>query len=154
MKTRKIIIEVICFVLLMNFFYEGIYKVAYWQQFGAYLKHAPLTRYAWQPLTYGIPIGEIVLALSFFKTSFRMRALYISIISFLLFVFWVMCSFLFTNTLFWPFHALWAKPTWIQKMLIALGLCWMAFAAIVLLKSNPSLKRNSNSLRNIPVSAS
>lgn len=151
MKTRKIIVEIICFVLMMNWFYEGIYKVAYFINFSFYIKLAPLLGPFWQVLAYGIPAGEIALALMFLFPKQRVRALYITMVTMLVFVLWVMSAFLFTNYLFWPFHALWEKPTWMQKMLIALTLCWMAFISIMLSGKKISLKRFSvESLHNVP----
>lgn len=135
MKMRKIIVEIICFILLMNWFYEGIYKVAYWSNFSLYMKHAPLLKPVWQVLAYGIPVGEIVLALMFIFPKQRVRALYISIGVSMVFVFWIISVYLFTNRLFWPYHAMWKGPTWMQKMVISLGVCWGAFTVIVLASS-------------------
>ena len=70
MKAKKIAVEVICLILLMYFFYDGIYKVAYWSNYAFWMKHAPLLKPVWQVLTYVIPVGEIVLALAFLKPSF------------------------------------------------------------------------------------
>ena len=133
MKTRKIIVEVICFVLLMFWFYEGVYKVAYWGSFSFYMRHAPLLGPVWQVLAYGIPLAEISLALMFLFPKQKLRALYISIGILMLFVLWVMTWNMFTGRLFWPYHALWERPTWMQKMLVSLGLCWIAFVAAILL---------------------
>jgi hypothetical protein len=155
MKTRKIIVEVICLVLMLNFFYEGIYKVAYWSNYAFWVKHAPLLRSIWQILTYVIPMGEIALALGFMVPKFRMRALYISIACLFVFVLWVMGWHLFTSRIFWPYHALWEKPTWMQKMLISLGMGWLALTAIVM-SSSVSLRKgyNSHPVQNKPVNAS
>ncbi len=152
MKTRKVIVEVICLVLLMFWFYEGVYKVAYWGSFSFYIKHAPLLRPVWKVLAYGIPIFEIGLALMFVFPKQRIKALYISIAALLVFVFWVMSAHLFTQRIFWPYHALWEKPTWMQKMLISMGLAWVALVAIVFEASK--LKVNSTVLRNKPANAS
>jgi len=141
MKTRKITVEIICFMLLMNWFYEGVYKVAYWSSFSIYLKHAPLLKPVWQVLAYGIPVGEIALALMFLFQRQRTWALYISIGALMVFVLWVMCVYLFTGYLFWPYHALWAKPTWVQKMLMSIAMCWLAFMSIVLSNSKMSFKK-------------
>ena len=154
MKTRKIIVEIICFILLMNFFYEGIYKIAYWGSFGHYIKHAPLLEPFWQILVYCVPGGEIILALTFFSSGFRIKALYISIAVLLMFVFWIMSVYLFTPRLFWPYHALWKNPTWMQKMLISLGLCWLSFTALIILRKDISYRVKSTSLRNMPANAS
>ena len=125
-------VEVICFVLLMFWFYEGIYKVANWAGFSFYMKHAPLLRTAWQVPAYAIPIGEISLAVLLLVPKYRSIALYTTIGALLLFVFWIMSVYLFTGYLFWPYHALWDNPTWMQKILSSLVMCWLSYIAVVI----------------------
>jgi len=134
MKTRKIIVEIICFVLIMYWFYEGIYKVAYLHAFGFYIKHAALPRPLTGALKYMIPLGEVGTALLLLFPKYRITALYATIGLLMIYVLWIMCVYLFTNRVFWPFHALWAKPSWMQKMLISLALSWMSLVAIFLPK--------------------
>jgi len=144
MKTRIIVIEVICWILLLNFFYEGVYKLIYFHQYALWLRYEPFQRPVTGVLAYVIPIGEILLSFLFLIPSCRVTAFYISIIVLVGFVIWIMSSILFTHTMFWPYHALWDKPTWIQKILI-----WLSFMAIILYSGNISFKRfSSNSLRN------
>lgn len=155
MKTRRIIVEVICFVLLMFWFYEGVYKVAYLDDFGLYMMRAPLLRPLGSILKYVVPFAEIGLTAFFIVPRFRRVALYGTISFSLLYIFWVMGMTFFTHSLFWPYHALWKEPTWLQKILITSGLGWMAFLAVVL----PGLdfqknKMNRSSLRNKPANAS
>ena len=151
MKAKKIIVEIICLILLLNFFYDGVYKIAYLNNYGFWLHHAPLLRPVADILTYVIPVGEIVLSLALLIPSYRVSALYSIIGVLIVFVLWVMSVYLFTHRLFWPYHALWQKPTWMQKMLISMGMCWLAFIAVVISKGVFYFKRfSSNSLRNTP----
>lgn len=53
-----------------------------------------------------------------------------------------MSVYLFTPYLFWPFHALWKNPTWMQKMIFALFLCWMAFSAILIASNKSVFKKD------------
>jgi len=155
MRARKIVVEVICIILLMYFFYDGIYKVAYWSKYALWMKYAPLLKPVWQFLSYVVPVGEIVLALALFSPKFRMRALYISIAGLISFLLWVVITHLFTHRLFWPYHAIWGKSTWMQVMLVSLGMCWISFTAIIL--SRPNVYRNRstlNSLRNTSANVS
>ncbi|HVU56856.1 MAG TPA: MauE/DoxX family redox-associated membrane protein [Puia sp.] len=154
MKTRKIVVEAICFVLLMNWFYEGIYKVAYWGSFSFYMRHAPLLKPVWQILAYGIPVGEIGLALMFLFSKLRIKALYISMGASLMLILWVTGAYLFAHRVFLPYNAPWSSPTWAQKMLFSIGLCWVSFAAAMLLNKKLSFKKfSTNSLRNKPANA-
>jgi len=155
MKTRKIIVEVICFVLMMNWFYEGIYKVAYFQQFGFYIANAPLLGIFGGVLKYVIPFGEVVLAMMLIIQKYRRLALYWTIGLSIVFILWIMCVYLFTYRIFWPYHGLWEKPTWMGRMLVSLGMCWGAFTAILLCHDSVVGKNNfSKALRNMPANAS
>jgi hypothetical protein len=155
MRTKKIIVDIICLLLVLNFFYEGIYKIAYFHGYGFWLHHMPFLKGVSVGLNYLVPVGELVLSLLFLANRYRMVALYMTIIFSLLFILYVMSGFLFTDRLFWPYHALWAHPTWMQKMLIALGWSWLALAAIILTKGNIYFKRFSyKTLRDTPVNAS
>jgi len=156
MKTKKIVVEVICFVLLMFWFYEGIYKVAYFHQFGLYIMHAPVVERVGFVLKYVIPLGEMGMAVLFFFVRYRRLALYSSIVVLIVFVLWIISFRYFTNKFIWPYYVLWRyPPPWMQKLLISIGLCWISFLAILL--SAPKKAINSpqtNSLRNKPANAS
>jgi hypothetical protein len=155
MKTKKIIVEIICFALLMNWFYEGIYKIAYFQQFGVYIGNAPLLESFGGFNKYAIPFGEVVLAVMLIIQKYRRVALYCTIGLSIAFILWIMSVYLFTHRLFWPYHALWEKPTWMSRMLVSLGMCWGAFTVILLYRDTAGKKNNfSKSLRNIPANAS
>lgn len=155
MRTRNVIIEIICLLLVLNFFYEGIYKVAYFQAYGFWLKHAPLLKPVSVFLNYLIPFGEVALSLLLLHPRYRTGALYTVIIVLIIYILYIMSAYLFTNRLFFPYHELWEKPTWMQKMLISLGWGWFAFLAIILQKGGLSFKRfSSSSLRNTSVNAS
>jgi len=140
---------------LMFWFYEGIYKVAHWSNYAFWVKHAPLLKPVWQVLTYVIPLGEIILSVMLLFFKYRKVALYGTIGALMISVFWIISVYLFTNRLFWPYHALWNKSTWVQKMSISLALSWLSFVGIILLNSTLSFRGIfSNSLRNKPANAS
>lgn len=155
MKTRKIIVEIICLLLVFNFFYEGIYKLAYFQNYGLWLYHMPFLKQVSGIVNYLVPFGLIALSLTLLAPRYRMNALYISIFVSVIFILYIMSCYLFTNRLFWPYHAFWKNPTWMQRMVFSLAAIWLAFIAIVLTKGSISFKRfSSNALRNTPANAS
>ncbi len=138
MTLKKIIIEVICFVLLLNFFYEGIYKIAYFQLFGYYIITAPLLEHVGIVLKYLIPLGEVLLAILLMIPKYRRKALYATIGVLLMFILWIMSAHYFTDRFFWPFHAPWKRSTWWQKLLTSMAFCWTAFIAINFLRNKPA----------------
>lgn len=155
MKKRKVFVEVICLVLLINFFYEGVYKIADFSNYETWTLHAPLLKPFSSVLKYAVPIVQIFLALLLVTPGSRKIALYSIVGLSVLFVFWVISMHLFTGYLCWPYHALWVKPTWFQKMIFSLGVTWMAFFAIIGLSAENAAKSNRfKLLRNRPANAS
>jgi hypothetical protein len=140
MKIRKVILELIILTLLFYFFYEGIYKIAYWSNYAIWLHRAPLIKPFWIPLTYLIPIGEIGLSIALILPQHKIMALHITISMLLFFILWVAGAHVFSTQLFWPFHGFSKNPTWMENILISLGLCWMSFYALVVSKGGFSLK--------------
>jgi methylamine utilization protein MauE len=152
--VRKVIVEVICLLLVLNFFYEGIYKIAYFENYAFWLRHMPFLKPVAMGLNYLIPIGEIVLSFMLLVSRYRIGALYATVLISVIFILYLMSSFLFSHLLFWPYHALWEKPTWMQKMLISLGWAWLALAAIILTKGGFVFKRfSARSLPDEPAKA-
>ena len=155
MKNRKRIAGILCWILLLYFFYEGICKVAYFQQFALWIRFAPLLKPVSGLLAYGLPVGELVLSFLFLFSSLRVSALYIAISGLLIYILWIMSVILFTHYVFTSYHVPWENFTWFQKMLVSLLLGWLAVIALVVLREGPLLRRFSkNALRNMPADAS
>jgi uncharacterized membrane protein YphA (DoxX/SURF4 family) len=131
MNANKIIPELIILMLVFYFFYEGIYKIAYWSSYSNWLHHAPLIKPFWIPLTYLIPIGEIGLSIALILPRHKIIALYMAISILLIFILWVAGAHVFSKQLFWPFHGFWKNPTWMENILISLTLSWLSFSAII-----------------------
>jgi hypothetical protein len=136
--NKYILVEVICLLLMLNFFYDGIYKIVYLRYWGAWLTHEPFIKHIGKFLKFAIPLVDLTIAFAVLKPSYRILAMYAIIVTQMLFIFWVMSVYLFTGNLFWPYHAFWTdKSTWMQKMSFALLLSWLSFIAII-------LRRNKN----------
>lgn len=150
---KKVLLEGSAAILTVNFLYEGIYKILNFKGFTLWLRHAPLIAPFSNVLNVLIPTIEIVIAFML-VTSFRRAAFWASIISLLLFVSWVVSAYLFTDRLFWPYHWLWTRPSWAQKMTVAIVLTWIAFISIIFLPTKPPRERRSEkSLRKLPANA-
>ena len=130
MSVKRWLYECIYFVLILNFFYEGIQKLAYLDVYSFWVSHAPVIRKFGTVLQYAVPFVEIAIAVLLIIPRYRSIALVTIIAVETGFILWVMSVYLFTGYLFWPYHALWNNPTWMQKMAYGLMLAWLAFAAI------------------------
>src|SRR5687767_4424249 len=67
--NRNVIIEAICFLLMLNFFYEGIHKIAYLANYGFWLSREPLIKSIGKFLQYSIPVIEVIIALLISKSK-------------------------------------------------------------------------------------
>jgi len=134
MKQKEIVQEIISFYLCLSLFYEGIYKMAYWHNFSAWLHHAPLLQSVTGLLGYVIPVWEIALAVCLLIPATRVRSLYITLVILVVFILWVAIWMFFTKRIYWPFHGLWSPATWKEKILISLLNSWLAFTAILIIK--------------------
>lgn len=132
MLSKKWLYEFICFLLMLNFFYEGIYKIAHFGHWTFWITSEPFLRSGGFVLKYLIPTFEILIAFSLLTDKKRSIGLYSIIIAEILSIMWIMSVYIFTNYLFWPYHALWEDPSWMQKMIFGLILSWLALVAIVL----------------------
>lgn len=130
MPVKKWLYECICFVLILNFFYEGVQKLAYLDVYSFWVNHAPIIRKFGAMLQYAVPLAEIAIATLLMIARYRSIVLFAIIVVEIVFILWVMSVYLFTGYLFWPYHALWDNPTWMQKIVYGLMLAWLAFAAL------------------------
>lgn len=141
MKAKSVLIEGICFLLAINFFYEGVYKLAHLDSYAYWIGCVPYLKPFKVPISYIVPLGEITLSLLLLFWKKRITSLYVSICAFVVFMLYFTLIFQFRNLLLFPYHALWTKPSWIQVMLMTLFLTWLAFMAIIYYDRKHSKKR-------------
>lgn len=141
MNTKNIIFEGICFLLALNFFYDGVYKFAYIESYSLWLGSALFLAQFKQLLIYTIPLFEVALSLCLIFSRRRTTWLYVSMGAYILFIGYTILIFQIRNLIFYPFHALWGKPTWIQVISMALFLSWLSFIDILYFESKKSTQK-------------
>src|SRR5690606_4140471 len=107
MPEKTWLYECIGFLLILNFFYEGIQKLAYLHVYSFWVNHAPIIRKFGAMLQYAVPFVEIAIAVLLIIPRYRSIALVTIIAVETGFILWVMSVYLFTGYLFWPYYALW-----------------------------------------------
>lgn len=132
MLSKKGLYDFIILLLILNFFYEGIQKLAYLEVYGFWITHAPIIRRLGLILKYAVPLSEISIAVLLMIPRYREIGFIAIVVMEIGFILWVISVYLFTGYLFWPYHALWDDPTWMQKMVYALMLAWLALGGLVL----------------------
>jgi uncharacterized protein with PQ loop repeat len=143
MLAKKWLYECIGVSLILNFFYEGVQKLAYSDVYSFWVNHAPVIRKFGAVLQYAVPSVEIGIAVLLIMPRYRSMALVTIIIAETGFILWVMSVYLFTGYLFWPYHALWDNPTWMQKMVYGLMLAWLAFVAICYTRKKENYRKKN-----------
>lgn len=155
MKRTKIIVGVICLILMMNFFYGGLYKIVNISSYKFWLANAPLVEHFPKVIQYIIIPGEMILPILFWVPSCRVFALNCTWFGMLLFVVYIFYFHIFTHYLVFPFYAFRDNQSWFIKIIFSLLLSWLAFIGIILNKRNSIGSKNIvNSLRNTHAKAS
>ena len=126
MKTRQHIAEILLFIVVLDLFFEGIWKITFRSSFSAWLHNAPFIKPFSTPLTYAIPIVEIATALCLLVSKFRIAALNIIILLEFSYIIWIALFHAFSYRLCWPYQEWWEKPFWIREAAIALTVAWLA----------------------------
>jgi hypothetical protein len=127
--------EGICFLLAVNFFYEGIFKFVHLQSYNNWLAFVPILRDFRIIFTYLIPSVEIILSLLLILSKNRVLWLYVSIGAFVIYIAFITLIFQIWILILHPHHAFWGPSSWIQKMILALCLSGLAFSASVYYES-------------------
>jgi hypothetical protein len=146
MKKQQWLYEIICFILILNFFYEGIYKIAHFNSYSFWVTHTPVLHHVAPFLKYFVPLAEVAASVMILTPYTRNAALYSIIIGEVAMILWVVYTLIFTGWLIFPFYTLWNNPNWMEKMLYALLLSWLALTVILL--ANNKTFDTKNLLRN------
>ncbi len=136
MSVQKFIGEIICFVVALCLFYEGLYLLFRVDQFDLWLKYLPLMNKIHIPLSYVLPLVEIILALLMLWSRTRRIALLIMLVGCIGFLLYLTLSLLLSNKFFLPFHPYWTFMKWFHKMLIVLSVSWLIFGLLVFKKND------------------
>lgn len=78
MRTRQIMVEVICCLLIMLFVYAAASKLMDYKKFEVQLSQSPMLTIFGGSISWVIPILEILIACSFVNLKFRLIGLYFS----------------------------------------------------------------------------
>jgi hypothetical protein len=154
MKSKRILLDVVYFLLLLFFFYSGIQKVAYFRNYSFWVGHVPLLKHFPYLIKYTVPAGELVLAALLMFPKKRIWALYGAIAGnflFVLYIFWTVWVKGFFFPLYEPW---WRHENWFQKLLITLALIWVLVILILAEKKFMPIKKYfPKILRNSPASS-
>jgi hypothetical protein len=137
MRNKSFILDPICFIIALFFYYEGLYLLTRQDAYRIWIRHLPFAHFISESsiLGYLIPLVNMAFVLLIILPSGRMWGLRLSLISSLGFILYLMFALLFTPVFFLPFHAYWSHMRWFDKMLFLLGIAWLSFIAMLLKKT-------------------
>lgn len=131
MKVKEYTQEVICFALMLWFFYEGLYLLVRVGSFDLWLKHLPIMGDVHRLMSYLIPCMEMVIAVLIILPGTRNTGLLSGLIVCVCVVAYLVFTLTFTDVFFLPFHPYWIFMKWFDKMLITLAVMWAIFFLIL-----------------------
>lgn len=142
--------EIICLILVLNFFYEGIYKIAHLHKYAQWLNCVKILKFTPTIFSWIIPGIELITAVLLLIPITRIKGLVITLYLLLLFTSWIIISFYSASLTIWPFHPLWPSVNWMGRLETSILFGWISLIAIFLTNTN----FNSKNLRNMPAKSS
>lgn len=133
MKVKELIIEIISIIIALYIFFEGIYKIAFFQEYRVWITYAPYldTLYhVYKVLVYIVPALQLVLSILILLRIARTWALRLVVFMNLIFLIYIIIICFYTSAIYWPFLKYWQSTSWMEKSIFLLIQCWLAFVAL------------------------
>jgi len=128
MKKQYILLEIIAALLLLLFLYTAISKLGEHQRFMAVLQKSPLLSPISEPVSWLVPLSELVVALSLFVPAWRLYGLRMAFVLMALFTLYIGYMLLFTPHLPCSCGGVLRQMSWSQHLLFNLfftALAWL-----------------------------
>jgi uncharacterized membrane protein YphA (DoxX/SURF4 family) len=143
MKKREVIIEVICFLLIVLFVYAAANKLMDVQKFKVQIGQSPLLTDIAPFVAWFIPITEIGVALMLAIPRFRMVGLYASFSLMVMFTTYIIAILNFSAHVPCSCGGVLENLGWTEHLFFNIGFTGMALMGVILL-SNPQMNFRMN----------
>ena len=131
-QTKYRIIETICFLFIVLFVYASLNKLMDFENFLVQLGNSPILTKIKEPVAWLIPIIEIMLSISLASSTFRLKALYGSLILMTIFTSYIIAILQFSYTIPCSCGGILQKLTWQDHLLLNIGFTMLAAAGILI----------------------
>lgn len=129
---RKIIIEIICISFILLFVYTAVSKFIDYDNFRGIIGQSPLiTKFA-TPLSFIVPIGEIVIALMLAIPRYRLKGLYASFAAMVLFTTYIIVLVTLSEKVPCSCGGVIQRMSWTQHLYFNIFFVLVALVGIVL----------------------
>ena len=132
MKMRELILEIICGILILNFAYEGIYKLFYFHDYAAWAISYPYLRPIRNIFAATVIAAELAIIPLLYSRSYRKTGLIAALVMIMGFVAWIVISFFTEHIYVWPYHPLWPAMNWMGRLETSLLIAWLCFIALLI----------------------
>jgi hypothetical protein len=147
MNKKQIFLELSYFVLILYLFFEGISKIIFRSSFSMWLQRAPFLESFHVPLTFIIPLTELILSICLIIPVTRVKALTFVIILFTCHILWIITFQTFAKPFFFfPYVEFWDGPTWTEKILVSLILIGVGLFALLSSEKRLSYKKQCSTI--------
>lgn len=131
-RTREVIVEAVCFLYIILFVYAAVNKIIDFDNFQVELAQSPLLSSFAGPVSYCVPIIEIIIALLLSTTRCRKTGLYLSLSLMVMFSVYILIILNFSPFIPCSCGGILDEMSWQQHLIFNLAFVILAVAAILL----------------------
>jgi uncharacterized membrane protein YuzA (DUF378 family) len=124
MKTRLLIQEILLYLLTIWFFYQGLVKMAHWNEYIGWNTQIPYLRHYFRILGYGIPLAEMILSLLLQVPRLKKIALFVLIFGQVIYLILTIWAYNIGFLTFDPVPEQFGRVGWLAKI-------WMTIVSLV-----------------------
>ena len=143
MKLKNVIVEITSALFILLFVYTAINKILEFSSFQETLKESPLMSVMYIPVSWGVPIVELLITVLLFLPRFRKYGLYASFFLMALFTVYIGYMLIYTPKLPCSCGGIISSLSWKQHLVLNSTLTLLALVAIVLQKK---INKNPNAV--------
>jgi hypothetical protein len=135
MCARKILIEVLAFLLVAYFFQDLLYKVWHWHAYNLWWRSLPFIHAASDPGKYVITISEAFVTFGLLFHKVRKIAASVALFGLIAIIIYVIAACVLSHHIFLPYYRLGLNARWYHVLLVNLLLAWLI---LLLIRLQPS----------------
>ena len=139
-KSKKIYIDIVCFLYILLFTYAAVSKLLDFQKFNVQLGQSPVLAPYADIIVWAVPFGEIVISLMLFFTRFRVIGLMASFFLMIMFTAYIIIILNFSDYVPCSCGGILEKLGWTEHLIFNSVFIALAFIGILLLtdEKNPT----------------
>jgi hypothetical protein len=128
---RALILEAINLLIVLYFFQDALFKIVYWDAYGAWLRHVPLFRGISVFFKFAIPVAELAFCFGMVFGRAQFALSYAAVFNLFLAIIQILAGCIFNHHLPSPFHLLWFHHLrWFNVLLADLVLAWLILGVV------------------------